>query len=110
MIYTINESDIAEKVKDKVNRTRSKIRYGASTLQNSISKRLYDRYERAGKVPPDIKEKRDSILADNQKRYEEQKRRREEERRRYEEERNRALSNKNNHIQESTIFDNIEIV
>jgi hypothetical protein len=34
----------------------------------------------------------------------------EEERRRYEEERNRVLSNKNNHIQESTIFDNIEII
>lgn len=110
MIYTINESDIAEKVKDKVNRTRSKLLDTTRTIQHSISKSLYDRYERAGKVPPDIKEKRDSILADNQKRYDEQRRRREEQRRRYEEERNRALSNKNNQIQESTIFDNIEIV
>lgn len=110
MIYTINESDISEKVKDKVNRTRSKLLDTTRTIQHSISKSLYDRQDRAGKIPPHIKEKRDSILADKKKRYEEQRRREEEQRRRYEEERNRALSNKNNQIQESTIFDNIEIV
>lgn len=110
MIYTINESDISEKVKDKVNRTRSKLLDTTRTIQNSISRRLYDRYERAGKVPPHIKEERDRILADNKKLYDEQRRRKEEQRRRYEEERNRALPNKNNQIQESTVFDNIEIV